>query len=92
MRAKIVRTLMHKIGNAVYSAFVEEFLADGETAVQAHQNATRMTETAQVLIAESWLSLGVSSDWRNEMLEEPERLTTEERLRALLKLPPTNEG
>lgn len=92
MRTKFVKTMMHQIGNAVYSAFVKEYLADGQDAVLAHQNATSMTDTAQVLIAESWVSLGIASDWRTAVDEEPDGLTTEQRLRKLLRGDFGNEG
>jgi hypothetical protein len=92
VRSKIVKTLMHKIGNAVYSALVEDYLADGLDAVAAHQKATRITETALVLIADSWLSLGLSSEEPAATGKKPDGLTTEDRLRQLMKLPPTNHG
>ncbi len=62
MRAKIHAEMLHKIENAVYSAWVEELQLRDVAAVEAHRQATAALERRMQLLKEAWLTV----DWLPE--------------------------
>lgn len=59
MRARIIDSLMRKVADAVYTAWMQEQFERGVNAQEAHAAATKATELRMQLLKEAWLTV----DW-----------------------------
>lgn len=59
MQAKIHAEMLHKIENAVYSAWVQELQLRDVEPVEAHRQATAALGRRMALLKEAWLTV----DW-----------------------------